>query len=563
MLKTSLQIFCFFFPCLFLYIGPVADWFASSDIKPHCFQYYDRIQSFQIDQWQQYILDINKEDFVIVQDGEVVPYYSFEQEEVVLDSVVPFRDINDFDLKTFIEVDTISDSEFTIDFERQMMAGDFKFLYDIDIKYHSFEFFVSQNGQEYIAVSAKDIEQYSFDSFKIVFSPLNPDMIIPESIKIREINFRSSRSRYVFEAIADTYLEVYSDNTCNDRENPKIQTETPSEDTVVIYSTLAPNPKYKSYFSPDRDNDRIEDEIDNCPDHYNPDQQDNNKDGQGNVCSDTDGDGVMTYFDICPYTYNPKQYDINKNGVGDGCERDSDNDGIYDLMDNCPEVHNPDQKDADHDGIWNICDNCIYFNPDQIDIDSNGIGDICDARDGIHEKQDTDQDGIVDWTDNCLGVANPLQEDEDYDGVGDDCDNCPSISNLEQLDSDNNKTGDTCEDIDDDGVIGYLDNCPTIWNAEQYDINDNGVGNVCEDKDNDGIIYVQDNCPHHTNPNQTDTDKDGIGDVCDGNNNLSEKISFPILQLGLLMFLSFLWAVIMVFMSHKRRAQKGWKISKK
>ena len=41
---------------------------------------------------------------------------------------------------------------------------------------------------------------------------------------------------------------------------------------------------------------------------------------------------------------------------------------------------------------------------------------------GYHCFSDGDQDGVDDWSDNCLEVINPEQDDFDQDGVGDQCD---------------------------------------------------------------------------------------------------------------------------------------------
>ncbi len=76
----------------------------------------------------------------------------------------------------------------------------------------------------------------------------------------------------------------------------------------------------------DRDGDKIGDDVDNCPDVYNPDQNDADDDGAGDVCD---------------------------NG-------DEDLDGYPDNRDNCPGIDNADQNDADGDGIGDACDDCAF-----------------------------------------------------------------------------------------------------------------------------------------------------------------------------------------------------------
>ncbi|MFH1376119.1 MAG: CARDB domain-containing protein [Candidatus Woesearchaeota archaeon] len=60
----------------------------------------------------------------------------------------------------------------------------------------------------------------------------------------------------------------------------------------------------------DEDNDDIPDYLDNCPDHYNPNQLDSDGDGLGDVC------------DNCPDHYNPDQIDSDGDGLGDACDSD-------------------------------------------------------------------------------------------------------------------------------------------------------------------------------------------------------------------------------------------------
>ncbi len=62
------------------------------------------------------------------------------------------------------------------------------------------------------------------------------------------------------------------------------------------------------------------DSEDNCPDVYNPFQEDGNEDGLGDFCDDFDGDGVLNHCDNCPTKTNSRQRDRNGNNKGDVCD---------------------------------------------------------------------------------------------------------------------------------------------------------------------------------------------------------------------------------------------------
>ncbi|MDT0608623.1 thrombospondin type 3 repeat-containing protein, partial [Croceitalea rosinachiae] len=54
------------------------------------------------------------------------------------------------------------------------------------------------------------------------------------------------------------------------------------------------------------------------------------------VDTDTDSDGIQDVVDNCPFIYNPEQEDFDNDGIGDVCDGDIDNDGILNEEDFCP-----------------------------------------------------------------------------------------------------------------------------------------------------------------------------------------------------------------------------------
>ena len=61
------------------------------------------------------------------------------------------------------------------------------------------------------------------------------------------------------------------------------------------------------------------------------------------------------------------------------------------------------------------------------------------------EAIDSDEDGVLDNSDNCPDISNSAQEDGDGDGVGDECDNCIAAANPDQADADEDGLGDVCD----------------------------------------------------------------------------------------------------------------------
>jgi hypothetical protein len=131
----------------------------------------------------------------------------------------------------------------------------------------------------------------------------------------------------------------------------------------------------------DPDHDQILTQDDNCPNRFNPRQDDTDADTQPTAFVN----GAPAGTPATPLAPAP-------NTGGDACDTDDDADAVPDALDNCRRDANPDQKNADADAF----------------------GDVCDP--------DDDEDGIDDPGDNCAFVANQDQLDTDKDGLGDDCD---------------------------------------------------------------------------------------------------------------------------------------------
>jgi len=113
----------------------------------------------------------------------------------------------------------------------------------------------------------------------------------------------------------------------------------------------------------DADGDGLLDDVDNCPEDYNPGQEDGDEDGRGDAC------------DNCPNTANVIQTDTDGDGLGDACDPDMDGDTILNEDDNCPWTLNPGQGDADEDGIGDACE----VVGGMVEIQVNGSGSTVDS----------------------------------------------------------------------------------------------------------------------------------------------------------------------------------------
>ena len=125
---------------------------------------------------------------------------------------------------------------------------------------------------------------------------------------------------------------------------------------------------------------------------------------------DDDADGHQDDADNCPRRYNPDQADADLDDVGD-------------LCDNCEALHNPGQLDADEDGFGDACDSCpALHHIDQTDTDTDSVGDPCDFCPEVAAPAGVDASGrsigaidfdcdvdLGDWTLLAGCVAGPQQ----------------------------------------------------------------------------------------------------------------------------------------------------------
>ena len=160
----------------------------------------------------------------------------------------------------------------------------------------------------------------------------------------------------------------------------------------------------------DADDDGVDDKVDNCEKVYNPNQNDSDADGVGDLCDeDIDGDGYLNVDDEFP-SDGTEWADMDGDGLGDNSDPDVDGDGLPNNIDPYPGV--PAWDDIDGDGIENQLDP---------DVDGDGLENAIDADvdgDGVYDDVDKFPLDARFWLDTDLdGLPDSLDLDRDGDGV--------------------------------------------------------------------------------------------------------------------------------------------------
>ncbi|MBI4980713.1 thrombospondin type 3 repeat-containing protein [Candidatus Woesearchaeota archaeon] len=210
----------------------------------------------------------------------------------------------------------------------------------------------------------------------------------------------------------------------------------------------------------DKDNDLVNDAVDNCPVTKNPDQKDTDKDGYGDACDhdpETPNDGG-----------NGSGEDGTPGDNGNQTPADTDKDGVVDSSDNCPNTANADQKDTDGDKTGDACDTTPVSNDPWV-IKYNDLNtkfndydnDYDDFKDKYKEAKDDDKEK------NIKKYKNKLEDlDDDLNNLEDDVDDL--IDDVEDA-NDNDEYDALLDDLDElkDDVSELRDDIDALLNGKK------------------------------------------------------------------------------------------------
>lgn len=212
---------------------------------------------------------------------------------------------------------------------------------------------------------------------------------------------------------------------------------------------------------------------------------------------DSDDDDLSDGYEVLTLFIDPLNPDSDFDDLSDGEEvniyftdpaiNDTDSDGLLDGLEVKTYFTLPKNNDTDADNMpdgWEVKFGLLPLNPmdNETDADSDGLSNVFEYQNGTSPiLNDTDSDGISDWTELFIYNSNPANNDTDNDNMGDGWE---IFYGLNILDSSDNETD---NDLDD-------------------------LSNVLEFK-------------HKTNPNNNDTDSDDLLDGLEVNFVFTDPLS--------------------------------------
>jgi hypothetical protein len=154
-------------------------------------------------------------------------------------------------------------------------------------------------------------------------------------------------------------------------------------DTLTVQLEPVTNP------ADDSDGDGVANDADNCPTHFNPDQNDCDADGAGNLCELVTGTAQDCNGNFAPDNCETFT-DCNANAVPDECEPDCQGNGVADACDiaaaaslDCNANGVPDECDSFADcNLNDVDDACDVNGGGSVDSNANGVPDECEALGG-------------------------------------------------------------------------------------------------------------------------------------------------------------------------------------